>query len=319
MSNIFNVHILGSSAAIPTSTRYTTTQVVNYRSKYILLDCCEGAQIQLRRMHLPLLKIDHIFISHLHGDHYLGLPGLIFTMHLLGRKKKLHVYAPHGMREIIELQYKISRLEPGFNIQYHLIHEARQLLYEDSFISIETIGMKHGLPSFGFLINEKPAPLNIRKESIEQYQIPVPQMQDIKSGKDLRLPGGKVVPNEEITLPPTPSRSYAFCSDTGYTEEYLEQIAEVNLLYHEATFLHDKVDVAAEKTHCTALQAAQIAQKASVKQLMLGHFSARYDELAPFLDEAKSAFENTILAVEGSMVEIGIESNVYKTSEEQTQ
>jgi ribonuclease Z len=318
MCNIFKVHVLGASAAIPTSTRFTTTQLVNYRNKYFLLDCCEGAQIQLRRLHLPFLKIDHIFISHLHGDHYLGLPGLIFTMHLLGRKKKLHIYAPEGIREIIELQYKLSQLEPGFNIQYHLIYKAGQLLYEDSFISIKTIGMLHRMPSFGFLINEKPPLLNIRKESIEQYQIPVPQMQDIKSGKDLRLPNGVTIPNQEITLPPVSSRSYAFCSDTGYTEEYLEQIAHVNLLYHEATFLHDKVDVAIEKTHCTAIQAAQIAHKASAKQLMLGHFSARYDELSPFLDEAKTLFENTILAKEGSTVEIGTEQNLYTHSEEKT-
>jgi ribonuclease Z len=319
MSNTFNVHILGSSAAIPTSTRFTTTQVVNHRSKHFMLDCCEGAQIQLRRLHLPLLKIDHIFISHLHGDHYLGLPGLIFTMHLLGRKKKLHIYAPEGMKEIIQLQYNVSQLVPGFGIQYHLIQKSGQLLYEDSFISIETIGMHHSLPSFGFLFKEKPAPLNIRKEAIDQYQIPVPQMQDIKSGKDLRLPGGIIIPNEEITLPPVPERSYAFCSDTGFTDDYIEHIVNVNLLYHEATFLHDKVEVAIEKTHCTALQAAQIAQKASAKQLMLGHFSARYEDLMPFLDEAKTIFENTILAREGSMVEIGINENVYKLLEEQAQ
>jgi len=304
MSIPFKVHVLGSSAAIPTSTRFTTAQLVNYRNKNFLLDCAEGTQIQLRRQHLPFLKIDHILISHLHGDHYLGLPGLIFTMHLLGRKKRLHVYAPEGLREIIELQYKITQLEPGFRIEYHLINHAGQLLYEDSFISIQTIGMLHRLPSYGFLFREKPPLLNIRKEAIDQYNISITDIQRIKKGEDLLLPGGEKIPNYDLTLPPVKARSYAFCSDTGFTDSYIHQIKNVDLLYHEATFLHDKADIAMEKTHCTALQAATIAQKAEVRQLMIGHFSARYDELSLFTQEAKTVFSNTILAEEGTIVEI---------------
>lgn len=309
MSNVFKIHILGASAAIPTSSRFTTSQLVMFHNRYFLLDCCEGVQIQLRRLHLPMMKIDHIFISHLHGDHYLGLPGLIFTMHLLGRKKKLHVYAPEGMREIIDLQYKISKLIPGFNISWHLVKRGKQLLYEDALVNIETIEMEHGIEAYGFLIKEKQVPPNIKKEAIDQYQIPVAEMHNIKSGHDLLLPGGEIIPNQEITIPAPAPRTYAYCSDTGYTEHYIDQISHVDLLYHEATFLHDKVEIAKEKTHCTALQAAQIAKKASVKQLMLGHFSARYDDLEPFIDEARTVFENTILAEEGDTIELGVNEN----------
>lgn len=316
MSNAFKIHIIGSSAAIPTSTRLTTTQLVNYRNKYLLLDCAEGTQVALRKLKLPMLKIDHIFISHLHGDHYLGLPGLIFTMHLLGRKKKLHVYAPWGMREIIKLQYGISKLTPGFRIQYHLITDNKQELYEDSFISIQSIQMMHSLPTFGFLIREKPQPLNIKKDSIEQYQIPVKDILRVKAGHDLLLPDGKTIPNSQLTLPPSPPRSYAFCSDTGYTDQYIDQIKKVDLLYHEATFLHDKEDIAREKTHCTALQAANIALKASVDQLLLGHFSARYDDLTVFTQEAQTVFENTLLAREGDVIELEPKNPITDTSKE---
>ncbi len=304
MNHSFKVHILGSSAAIPTSTRLTSSQLINYHNKYMLIDCSEGTQMQLRRFRLPMLKINHIFISHLHGDHYLGLPGLIFSMHLLGRKKKLHVYSPPGMKEIIELQYSISHLEPGFDIQYHIITKGKQLLYSDNHISIETIEMMHRLPTYGFLIKEKPAERNIIKEAIDQYQIPVELLAGIKKGKDFPAPGGAIIPNEMITLPPPLPRVYACCSDTGYTESYISQISEADLLYHEATFLHDKADIAKEKTHCTALQAATIASKSNAKKLMMGHYSARYDELSMFVEEAQRVFKNTLLAEEGLIVEI---------------
>lgn len=304
MNHSFKVHILGSSAAIPTSTRLTSSQLINYHNKFMLIDCAEGTQMQLRRFHLPMLKINHIFISHLHGDHYLGLPGLIFSMHLLGRKKKLHVYSPPGVKEIIELQYSISKLEPGFDIQYHIITKGKQLLYSDNHISIETIEMQHRLPTYGFLIKEKPAERNIIKDAIDQYHIPIELLPGIKKGKDFLTLDGEIIPNENITLSPAPPRVYACCSDTGYIENYINEIANADLLYHEATFLHDKADIAKEKTHCTALQAATIASKANAKKLMLGHYSARYDELSLFVEEAQTVFDNTILAEEGLIVDI---------------
>lgn len=304
MNYPFKIHILGSSAAIPTSERHTTAQLIKYHNKKMLFDCGEGTQIQLRRYHLPMLRIDHIFISHLHGDHYLGLPGLIFSMHLLGRKRKLHIYAPQGLKEIIELQYEITKLIPGFSIEYHLIEKGNQKLYEDNQIKIETIEMTHRLPTYGFLITEKPFLRNIRKEVIEMYGLTVENILQIKAGKDHELTTGEIIPNEYLTIAPSPPRKYAFCSDTVFTEDYIEQIKNVDLLYHEATFLNDKTEIAREKMHCTASQAALIAQKAGVKQLMLGHYSARYDELSEFTDEAKVIFENTIMAEEGMTIEI---------------
>jgi ribonuclease Z len=317
MSNAFRIHILGSSAAIPTSTRFTTSQLINFRSKYFLVDCSEGVQIQLRRLQLPLMKIDHIFISHLHGDHCLGLPGLIFTMHLLGRKKKLHIYSPPGLRDLIDLQYRISKLVPGFSIYYHILRENNQLIYEDSFIRVNTIEMLHSLPSYGFLFTEKTPMLNIDKDAIEKYQIPVEQIPGIKEGKDLILNDGHIIPNHKLTLQPIRPRSYAFCSDTGYTEQYLDQIQTVDVLYHESTFLNDKAEIAKEKTHCTALQAALIAQKASVRNLLLGHFSARYDDLTVFEKEAKTVFDNSFLATEGLVINIEQNEISFKDSEKQ--
>jgi len=305
MGKNFQVYILGCSAATPTSERHTTAQLLNYHNNYFLLDCAEGAQMQMRRLRLPLMKINHIFISHLHGDHYLGLPGLLFSYHLLGRKNNLHIYAPAGLKEIIEIQFHISGLKTIYPITFHLIEEGRQLLYEDKNITVESIEMLHRLPTYGFLIKEKPALRNMRKEAIEKYNIPVEQINNIKSGKDFITEEGLTVENKKLTIDPPEPRSYAFCSDTGYTEDYLEQIKNADLLYHEATFLHDKVDLASEKTHCTTIEAATIAQKAQVKKLMIGHYSARYDDMKLFEEEARTVFPNTILAQEGMCVKIG--------------
>lgn len=307
MSRIFNVHILGCSAATPTSLRHTTAQLLQYHNKFFLLDCAEGTQMQLRRMRLPMMRIDNIFISHLHGDHYLGLPGLLFSYHLLGRKKKLNIYAPKGLQEIIDIQFAISKLTPAYQIEYHEISAGGKEIYEDKTLAVETLEMMHRLPTFGFMFREKAAARNMRKEAILRYAIPVEEMANIKAGKDFVTHGGEVIENEKITTAPPTPRSYAFCSDTGYTEQFLDQIRNVDLLYHEATFLQDKADIAREKFHSTTLEAATLAQKAKVKKLMLGHYSARYDDMEMFADEAKTIFPNTILAEEGLKVEVGSE------------
>ena len=304
MGELFQIKILGASAAVPTSLRHTTTQVLQYRNKWFLLDCAEGAQMQIRRHKVPLMKINHIFISHLHGDHYLGLPGLLFTKHLLGRTKKLHVYSPPGLREIIELQYKISELKPSFDIEYHEIEEGEALIFEDKDLQVYTLKMKHRIPTFGFLFVEKERERNIIKRKISKYDIPVEVIPQIKKGADFLTEQGTVVPNSELTLPPPPTRKYAFCSDTAYTEEFLDQIRGVDLLYHEATFLHDKADIAREKMHSTTIEAANLARKAGVKRLLLGHYSARYKELDDFLEEAKAVFPDTIIAEEGEDIQI---------------
>lgn len=274
-----------------------------------MLDCSEGAQKQLRRMRLPMMKIDHIFISHLHGDHYLGLAGLLFSYHLLGRTKALNVYAPEGLQEIIELQFKVSDHQPSYPLLFHVIREGGQLIYEDKGITVETIAMVHRIPTFGYLFREKQALRNIRKDAIEYYNIPIDQISKIKSGEDLVRDNGEIVPNHKLTRDPSAPRTYAFCSDTGYTGQYLNQIKNVDLLYHEATFLHDKVDIARQKTHCTSIDAATIAKKAGAGQLLIGHYSARYDDMKLFEKEARTVFSNTILAQEGLCVEIGENKN----------
>ena len=307
MGELFQIKILGASAAVPTSLRHTTTQVLQYHNKRFLLDCAEGAQMQIRRHKVPLMKINHIFISHLHGDHYLGLPGLLFTKHLLGRTKKLHVYSPPGLREIIELQYKISELKPSFDIEYHEIGKGNSLIFEDQDLKVLTLQMKHRIPTFGFLFVEKEKEKNIIKKKITKYKIPVEVIPQIKNGADFVTEQGTVIPNNELTLPPPPSRKYAFCSDTAYTEEFLDQIRGVDLLYHEATFLHDKAGIAREKMHTTTIEAATLARKANVKKLLLGHYSARYKELDDFLKEAKTVFPNTIIAEEGEDIQVSVD------------
>ncbi len=261
--------------------------------------------MQLRRFKVPLMKINHVFISHLHGDHYLGLPGLLFTYHLLGRTKKLHVYSPPGIQAIIQIQYEISQLTPSFEVVYHELHEGQQLIYEDESLCVYTIEMKHRIPTFGFLFSEKEKERNIKKTSIVRYNIPIDQMAAIKNGEDFMTANGRTIPNKEITTEPPPTRTYAFCSDTAYTESFIDQIKGVDLLHHEATFLHDKRDIAREKTHSTTIEAATLAKKAGVKKLLLGHYSARYKDMEAFREEAASVFPNSILAEEGNDVIIG--------------
>ncbi len=300
----FRLTILGSSAATPTSLRHTTAQVLMHYNRLFLLDCAEGTQMQLRRLKLPMMRIAHIFISHLHGDHYLGLPGLLFSMHLLGRTQDLHVYAPPGLSAIIDMQFSISGMVPQYRTFFHEIREGRQRVYQDDFLEVETLAMDHRIPCYGFLFREKPLLRNIRKESIGKYRIPVGQMQDIKRGLDFVTRDGRRIPNQEITLPPPAPRTYAFCSDTAYTEQFLDQVKGVDLLYHEATFLQDMAEVAREKKHATTAEAATLARKAGACRLMLGHYSARYRDTGMFLKEAREIFPDTILAEEGMQVDV---------------
>lgn len=304
MSETFNVTILGSSAATPTSLRHTTAQLLQYHNKRFLLDCAEGTQMLLRRLKVPLMKINHIFISHLHGDHYLGLPGLLFTFHLLGRKKDLHVYAPPGLEAVIRLQYQVSELTPSFEVVFHDIQHGGEMLYDDNELTVSSIAMKHRIPTYGFLFKEKEKERNIIKSSIRKYKIPIEVMPDIKQGADyITRTGERILNNDLTTAPPLP-RSYAFCSDTAYTEEFIEQIRGVDLLYHEATFLNDKAAIAREKMHSTALEAGTLAHKAGVKKLILGHYSARYKDVKAFKTEARTVFPKAFLAEEGEVFSI---------------
>lgn len=296
----FELTILGCSSATPTSKRNPTAQLLNIAERFFLIDCGEATQIQLRKYKLKFQRINHIFISHLHGDHYLGLMGLLSTMHLLGRTANIHLYCPSELQEIIEIQYKHSHTFLNFKIIYHPHqYKSGEVLFEDEKVIVKSIILNHRIPCSGFLFTEKILMVNISTEMIKKYSIPVEQIIAIKKGGDYKLNNGSTIPNADLVTGKLAPRSYAYCSDTLYDESILEMINGVDLLYHEATFLHSMLNRAKETHHSTALQAGQIAKKAKVKKLMIGHYSARYKDLEPLLEESKSVFDNTILAVEG--------------------
>ncbi len=305
MEKLFQVTILGCAAATPTSARHTTAQVLQFHNKLFLLDCGEAAQIQMRKFRLPMMRINQIFISHLHGDHYLGLPGLLFSYHLMARKKELHIYSPPGLEEIIKVHFNVSGMEPSYPIIFHDVQQGGIKIYEDRYLRVETLEMDHRLPAFGYLFREKPRLRNMIREKIEEYNIPIERIPGIKAGKDFQDQQGHVVSNQELTHEPPPPRAYAFCSDTSYTENFLDQIHGADLLYHEATFLKEQGKMAREKSHSTTVEAATIAKKAQVKQLLLGHYSARYDNTNLFIEEASEVFADTLLADEGKVFQVG--------------
>ena len=300
----FELTILGCSSATPTSSRNPTAQLLNIAERFFLIYCGKATQIKLRKYKIKFQKINHIFISHLHGDHYFGLMGLLSSMHLLGRTNELDLYCPPELQEIIELQLKHSQTYLKYKIIYHPHRYIdNDLIFEDKKVEVRTVLLNHRIPCCGFLFKEKPLLSNISKDTIEDYQIPVEQIVAIKNGADFTTKEGKLIPNAQLVTRFEP-RSYAYCSDTCYDERILNTIQGVNLLYHEATFMNDMLDRAKETYHSTTIQAATIAQKAQVHQLMIGHYSARYKELEPLLEEAKSVFENTLLAEEGESVNV---------------
>jgi len=303
----FQVTILGSSSAIPTSTRNPTSQLVNFNDHLFLLDCGEGTQMTLRRMHIHFQKINHIFISHLHGDHFFGLIGLISSMHLLGRTKALHVYGPPELNDILNLQLQVSCTELLYPLMFHPTQaETAEVIYENEFLKVISFPMLHRIPTTGFLFEEKSGTRRIRKEVVDKLNIPVQYIPVIKKGGDFLDTAGVLHPNDELTIDPAPPRKYAFCSDTAYYEVIIPVLRNSDLIYHEATFLKDKSQNAKEKFHSTAAEAAMIAFKAEARKLLIGHYSARYDDLQPLLDEARSIFNNTDLAIEGQTITVGI-------------
>jgi len=302
---IFEVSILGSSSATPIYQRHPTSQVLNIHERLFLVDCGEGTLIQMNRYKIKFHRLNHIFISHLHGDHYLGLVGLLSTLHLQGRTSDMHIYGPEYLKEIVEIQFKYSETVLRYTLHFHFLDPLEPaLIYSDDEIEVKTIILNHRIPCTGFIFTEKQGFRKLIKEKLKEYQIPVEVYHDLKNGKDFISPTGKVIPNSELTIPPRPQRSYAFCSDTSYDERIIPFIKNVNLLYHEATFLSDKAERAEETFHSTAAQAATIAKKAMVDRLIIGHFSARYKNLYPLLEEARKVFENTTLAIEGDTFKI---------------
>ncbi|MBK9540690.1 MAG: ribonuclease Z [Bacteroidetes bacterium] len=302
---IFEVGILGSSSATPIYQRHPTAQVINFHERFFLIDCGEGTLIQMNRYKIKFHRINHIFISHLHGDHYLGLLGLISTMHLQGRVSTLHIHGPHDLKEIIDIQLKYSETTLRYPVEFHSIDPKNpSVLYDDEDVTISSIILSHRIPCTGFLFTEKPRQRKLKKDKLAQFNIPVTFYNELKAGKDYIDEEGKTVPNSALTIDPRKPRRYAFCSDTIFDERLISIVKGVDLLYHEATFLSDKADRAKETFHSTAAQAATIAKEAGVRRLIIGHFSARYKNLYPLLEEAKSVFPETTLAIEGDRFSI---------------
>jgi ribonuclease Z len=297
----FHITILGSSGALPAYGRFPSSQLVEIQNRYFLVDCGEGAQMQLMRYQANLHRIHRILISHLHGDHYLGLMGLIFTMHLNRRTNDLHLHGHKGLDEIITAQLKHSRSVPSFRIIFHPLEvDGQDTIYEDDVLTIETLPLIHKIPCAGFLFREKSKPRRVDKARLPAGLL-IQQIASLKKGADVVDANGAVMyRNEDLTLPPRHSRSYAYCSDTAYNEGIIELIRGVDILYHEATFGADEEQKARETRHSTAGQAALLARKAQVQKLVIGHFSARYKELALLEEEARSAFQPVELAVEGT-------------------
>lgn len=295
----FRVHILGCGSALPTLKHHSSSQVIEIRDKLFMVDCGEGTQMQLRRSRLRFTKINTIFISHVHGDHCFGLIGLISTFGLLGRTAPLHVYAPKEMEEILSMQIDFFCTALGYDVVFHGVETTEEkVIYEDRSLTVTTIPLLHRKPCCGFLFKEKQMLPHIRRDVFDAYGVPLSQINNIKNGQDWITEEGDVIPNKLLTKPSEPARSYAYCSDTKYMPELYKCIKDVDLLYHESTYMDEDSDKAILYNHSTAKEAAMVAKAADAKKLILGHFSARYEDEQLLLDEAKGVFENTFLANE---------------------
>lgn len=296
----FELDILGCGSATPTTHHNPSSQVLNIREKLFMIDCGEGTQLQLRRSKLGFSKLTHIFISHLHGDHCFGLIGLISTLGLLGRTGDLVIHSVAGLEDILRAELDFFCKDNPFEVKIEIFDPKRsEIIYEDRSVTVTTIPLKHRVPCGGFLFREKQKHAHLLPDMIKFYDIPVKELSRIKQGADFVTAEGVVIPNRRLTRPAEPARSYAYCSDTAYNEEIIPIIEGVDLLYHEATFAESDALRARNTGHSTARQAAEIAKRAEVKKLMLGHFSARYPDNRILLEEARAIFPETILANEG--------------------
>lgn len=298
----FSVTILGSSSASPALNRNPSAQLLNCNENLYLIDCGEGTQNRIRQAGLKMQRIKAIFISHLHGDHYFGLPGLLSTMHLLGRQTPLHLIGPEPLYEILLSQFRVSETRLRFPL--HLIptqDQKQQEVYADKHLSITSFPLNHRISTCGFLCSETPKDRKVQKSACEKHQVPLSFFNHLKKGEDYISPEGIKVANSLLTEDPLPPVSYAYCSDTAYTPGIADYIRGADLLYHEATFLHDMQERARETYHSTAFEAACMARDAEVKKLIIGHFSNRYKQLSALLKEACAVFPNTELAEEGKV------------------
>ncbi len=299
----FELLVLGTSSASPTSTRNPSSQLLNIAERYFLIDCGEATQIQLRKYKAKFQAIDHIFISHLHGDHFFGLPGLLSSMHLLGRKQSLCIYCPPELPQLMAHINSVSETTLNFTINWILTDSTpNKLIFEDEKVQVFSFPLKHRIFCTGFLFKEKPLPRKIDKYQLDKYQVSTAYIGLLRAGMDVTNNKGELIPNKHVTLDPELPRTFAYCSDTKYDESIVEIIKNVDLLYHESTFLEEHKERAKKTFHSTASEAALMAKKAGVKQLLIGHFSARYSQLDEFLKQASPHFEETMLAIEGKKI-----------------
>lgn len=298
--------ILGCHSATPRTFAHPTSQYLEINNRYFLIDCGEGTQTQLRKYKIKFSKLKNIFISHLHGDHFYGLIGLISTFNLLNRQTELHIYAPKGAKEIINLQFKLSKTWIKYPLHFHeLSSKKSKKIFEDEKVEVHTIPLKHRVYTNGFLFQEKLADRKLNMNAVSKHkEIEICDYQNIKKGKDFVKNNGEIITNKTLTFDPYPILKYAFCSDTAYFEDILPIITNVDLLYHESTFLKDNIDLAKITKHATAKQAATIAKKGKVKKLLLGHYSSRYKNINLFLEEAQPIFKNVELSEEGKVFSI---------------
>ncbi|WP_307533283.1 ribonuclease Z [Pedobacter sp. W3I1] len=294
----FEVTILGSSSATPVFNRNPSAQLLNCNEKYYLIDCGEGTQQQLTKYNLKAARIDYIFISHLHGDHYFGLIGLLSSLHLNGRLKPMQIFGPKPLLEILEIQFKYSDTVLRYPIEFFPIEADQSTqIFENSDLTVKTIILNHRIPTTGFIFQQKKRQRKLIKEKADE--VPLAYYTALKKGIDVELPNGEILRSEDYTREADAPRCYAYCSDTLFDESYFAAIKDCDTLYHEATFMHDLLDRAKETHHSTALQAGEVAKINGVKKLLIGHFSSRYKTLQMLLEEAQSVFEHTELAVEG--------------------
>jgi len=302
----FELTILGSSAALPTSKRFPTAHLLHAGERFFLIDCGEGTQIRLRQYGINPSRIHHILISHLHGDHVFGLFGLLSTLGMMGRKVPLHLYGPQALEGFLNYYREFFGSLP-FDLKFKFPAENQDLIFENDKLTIKAIPLKHRTPAFGYLFREKKKPLNVRKEQIEAYGLGIADLVKVKRGEDFVSDSGAVILNSQLTLPPFHQRSYAYLSDTEFNPELAEKVKGVDLLFHEATFSDRDKKLAAQTQHSTASEAAALAKLAGVKKLLIGHFSSRYKEPQLLENEARLVFENTTGVNDGDIYSIPLE------------